>query len=210
MANHLLPLQARIQLIQRRATRKQEPEDLRDAMGAAASLRSLTRLINDLLDVGRLEQGLFSLRPQPMDLSGLVRELATTASTPARPVSFTGPEEFVTAADPDRVRQVLENLVANALKHSPPGQPVDVALEARDRPEGPWVCVTVSDQGPGIPSELMPTLFERFMRGPGSSGLGIGLYLARRIAEAHGGTLEVASTSSAGTRFELSLPVVTG
>ncbi|RKH63037.1 GAF domain-containing protein [Corallococcus interemptor] len=210
MANHLLPLQARIQLIQRRATRKQEPEDLRDAMGAAASLRSLTRLINDLLDVGRLEQGLFSLRPQPMDLSGLVRELATTASTPAHPVRFTGPEEFVTVADPDRVRQLLENLVANALKHSPPGQPVDVTLEARDRPEGPWVCVTVSDQGPGIPSELMPTLFERFMRGPGSTGLGIGLYLARRIAEAHGGALEVASTSSAGTRFELSLPVVTG
>ncbi|RKH49426.1 GAF domain-containing protein [Corallococcus sp. AB050B] len=210
MANHLLPLQARIQLIQRRATRKQEPEDLRDAMGAAASLRSLTRLINDLLDVGRLEQGLFSLRPQPMDLSGLVRELASTASTPAHPVRFTGPEEFVTVADPDRVRQLLENLVANALKHSPPGQPVDVTLEARDRPEGPWVCVTVSDQGPGIPSELMPTLFERFMRGPGSTGLGIGLYLARRIAEAHGGALEVASTSSAGTRFELSLPVVTG
>ncbi|RKI70309.1 GAF domain-containing protein [Corallococcus sp. AB049A] len=210
MANHLLPLQARIQLIQRRATRKQEPEDLRDAMGAAASLRSLTRLINDLLDVGRLEQGLFSLRPQPMDLSGLVRELATTASTPAHPVRFTGPEEFVTVADPDRVRQLLENLVANALKHSPPGQPVDVTLEARDRPEGPGVCVTVSDQGPGIPSELMPTLFERFMRGPGSTGLGIGLYLARRIAEAHGGALEVASTSSAGTRFELSLPVVTG
>ncbi|WP_404367523.1 ATP-binding protein [Corallococcus coralloides] len=210
MANHLLPLQARIQLIQRRAARKQEAEDLRDAMGAAASLRSLTRLINDLLDVGRLEQGLFTLRPHPVDLAGLVRELAETASTPARPVRFTGPEELVTVADPERVRQVLENLVANALKHSPPGRPVDIGLEARDRPEGSWVCVTVSDQGPGIPSELMPTLFERFMRGPGSSGLGLGLYLARRITEAHGGTLEVASTSSAGTRFELSLPVTAG
>ncbi|RKG56267.1 GAF domain-containing protein [Corallococcus sp. AB011P] len=210
MANHLLPLQARIQLIQRRAARNQAPEDLRDATGAAASLRSLTRLINDLMDVGRLDQGLFSLRPQPVDLTGLVRELVATASTPERPVHFEGPEELVTVADPDRVRQVLENLVANALKHSPPGRPVDIRLQAQSRPEGPWVRVTVSDQGMGIPSEQLPTLFERFTRGPDSKGLGIGLYLARRIAEAHGGTLEVFSTSRSGTCFALSLPVVAG
>ncbi|WP_368738234.1 GAF domain-containing sensor histidine kinase [Corallococcus exiguus] len=210
MANHLLPLQARIQLIQRRAARNQAPEDLRDATGAAASLRSLTRLINDLMDVGRLDQGLFSLRPQPVDLTGLVRELVATASTPERPVHFEGPEELVTVADPDRVRQVLENLVANALKHSPPGRPVDIRLQAQARPEGPWVRVTVSDQGMGIPSEQLPTLFERFTRGSDSKGLGIGLYLARRIAEAHGGTLEVVSTSRAGTCFGLSLPVVAG
>nr|WP_276519282.1 GAF domain-containing sensor histidine kinase [Corallococcus exiguus] len=210
MANHLLPLQARIQLIQRRAQRNNAPEDLRDAAGAAASLRSLTRLINDLLDVGRLDQGLFGLRPQPVDLTALMRELANTASTPERLVRFEGPEELVTVADPDRVRQVLENLVANALKHSPPGQPVDIGLEAQSRPEGPWVRVTVRDQGTGIPSEQLPTLFERFTRGPGSKGLGIGLYLARRIAEVHGGTLEVVSTSSTGTCFGLSLPVVAG
>lgn len=210
MANHLLPLQARIQLIQRRAARNQEPEDLRDATGAAASLRSLTRLINDLLDVGRLDQGLFNLRPHPVDLTGLVRELAATASTPEHPVRFEGPEELVTVADPDRVRQVLENLVANALKHSPPGRPVSVELRAQSRPEGPWVRVTVSDQGTGIAPEQLPTLFERFTRGPGSMGLGLGLYLARRIAEAHGGTLEVVSTSRAGTCFGLSLPVTAG
>ncbi|NOK36400.1 GAF domain-containing sensor histidine kinase [Corallococcus exercitus] len=210
MANHLLPLQARIQLIQRRAQRNNASEDLRDAAGAAASLRSLTRLINDLLDVGRLDQGLFHLRPQPVDLTALARELASTASTPDHPVRFEGPEELVTLADPDRVRQVLENLVANALKHSPPGRPVDLRLEAQPRPEGPWVRVSVSDQGTGIPAELVPMLFERFTRGPGSTGLGIGLFLARRIAEAHGGTLEVASTSGTGTRFELSLPLVSG
>lgn len=210
MANHLLPLQARIQLIHRRALRKQEPDDLRDAAGAAASLRSLTRLIHDLLDVGRLDQGLFSLRPQPVDLTALVRELAATASTSEHPVRFEGPEELVTNADPDRVRQVLENLVANALKHSPPEGPVDMRLETQARPEGPWVRVTVCDQGTGIPSEQLPTLFERFTRGPGSKGLGIGLYLARRLAEAHGGTLEVVSTSRKGTCFALSLPVVAG
>ncbi|MHA7634823.1 GAF domain-containing sensor histidine kinase [Corallococcus sp. M7] len=210
MANHLLPLQARIQLIQRRAKRNNAPEDLRDATGAAASLRSLTRLINDLLDVGRLDQGLFSLRSHPVDLTGLVRELAATASTPEHPVRFEGPEELVTVADPERVRQVLENLVANALKHSPPGRSVDLHLQAQSRPEGPWVRVTVTDQGTGIPPVQLPTLFERFSRGPGSKGLGLGLYLARRIAEAHGGTLEVVSSSPAGTCFALSLPVVAG
>ncbi|MGE6762622.1 GAF domain-containing sensor histidine kinase [Corallococcus interemptor] len=210
MANHLLPLQARIQLIHRRAQRKNEPEDLRDSAGAAASLRSLTRLINDLLDVGRLDQGLFSLRLQPVDLSGLARELTATASTPDHPVRFEGPEELVTTADPDRVRQVLENLVANALKHSPPGKPVEVRLQA-GLPEGePRVRITVCDQGSGIPAEQLPTLFERFMRGPGSTGLGLGLYLARRLAEAHGGTLEVVSTSRTGTCFGLSLPLVAG
>ncbi|RKG92697.1 GAF domain-containing protein [Corallococcus terminator] len=206
MANYLLPLQARIQLIQRRATRNQSVEDQRDANGAAASLRSLTRLIQDLLDVGRLDQGLFTLRPQPVDVAGLAREVASTANTPGHPVNYRGPEELVMLADPERLRQALENLVANALKHSPPGLPVLVDVQMQRRLEGPWARLAVIDEGPGIPGEQLPTLFERFARGPGSTGLGIGLFLARRIAEAHGGTLEVTSRPGDGTRFELALP----
>ncbi|MBE4750533.1 HAMP domain-containing histidine kinase [Corallococcus sp. ZKHCc1 1396] len=206
MANYLLPLKARIQLIQRRAARNQSAEDLRDADGAASSLRSLTRLIQDLLDVGRLDQGLFTLRPQPVDVAGLAREVASTANTPAHPVHYRGPEELVMVVDPERLRQALENLVANALKHSPQGLPVSIDVQMQQRPEGPWARLAVTDQGPGIPPERLPTLFERFARGPGSTGLGIGLFLARRIAEAHGGTLEVTSKPGDGTRFELALP----
>ncbi|WP_244237076.1 GAF domain-containing sensor histidine kinase [Corallococcus llansteffanensis] len=206
MANYLLPLQARIQLIQRRAARKQDLEDLRDADGAASSLRSLTRLIQDLLDVGRLDQGLFTLRPQPVDVAALAREVTTTANTPGHPVEYRGPEELVMIADPERLRQVLENLVANALKHCPEGLPVGIDVQSQNRPEGLWVRLAVTDQGPGIPAEQLPTLFERFAKGPGSTGLGIGLYLARRLAEAHGGTLEVTSKPGDGTRFEIALP----
>ncbi|RYZ44275.1 MAG: HAMP domain-containing histidine kinase [Myxococcaceae bacterium] len=206
MANYLLPLQARIQLLQRRAVRNQSAEDQRDANGAAASLRSLTRLIQDLLDVGRLDQGLFTLRPQPVDVARLAREVASTADTPGHPVHYRGPEELVMLADPERLRQALENLVANALKHSPQGLPVGVDVQVRNRPEGPWARLAVTDQGPGIPPEQLPTLFERFARGPGSTGLGIGLFLARRVAESHGGTLEVTSKPGDGTRFELALP----
>ena len=206
MANYLMPLRARIELIQRRATRDNAQDYLRDADGAAASLKALTRLITDLLDVGRLDQGLFTLRSQPVDVAALAKEVADSLRTPGYKVEYRGPEELVIIADPDRLRQALENLAANAMKHSPPGLPVGVEVQEQLRAEGRWVCIAVSDQGPGIPAELLDTLFERFARGPGSSGLGLGLYLARQIAQAHGGTLEVTSKPGDGTRFEIALP----
>jgi signal transduction histidine kinase len=74
------------------------------------------------------------------------------------------------------------------------------------RQERSWVLLTVADQGPGVPPHVLPKLFERFVRGPSSSGLGLGLYLARQIALAHGGTLEVESSPGKGARFVLALP----
>jgi signal transduction histidine kinase len=121
MANHLMPLRARIELIQRRAARDNAADYLRDADGAAASLNALTRLVSGLLDVSRLDQGLFSLRPGPVDVVALAKEVATSLRAPGRMVEYRGPEELVVIADGDRLRQVLENLTANALKHSPAG-----------------------------------------------------------------------------------------
>jgi len=206
MGNYLAPLRARIELIRRRAVRAKEAEDLRDTEAALLSLDGLARLTADLLDVSRLDQGLFTLRLQPMDVMILVEEVVTAAKTPASTFQVRGPEEFVLIGDPERLRQALSNLVANALKHSPPGGAVTVEVERQTREDGSWAVVSVSDQGPGVPPHLLPRLFERFARGPGSSGLGLGLFLARQIALAHGGTLEVHSAPGRGARFVLSVP----
>ncbi|HZI09274.1 MAG TPA: GAF domain-containing sensor histidine kinase [Myxococcus sp.] len=208
MANHLMPLRARLELIQRRAQRDSATDYLRDADGALVALKALTRLISDLLDVGRLDQGLFALRPAPVDVVAVAQEVAGCLRSPGREVAYRGPRELVVIADGDRLRQALENLTANALKYSPAGVPVGLDVQEQQRAEGRWVRIAVTDMGPGIAPEMLSTLFERFARGPGSTGLGLGLYLARRIAMAHGGTLEVTSKPGDGTRFELALPEV--
>ena len=206
VGNYLAPLRARLELIRRRAARAQAADDQRDAEAALASLEGLARLTADLLDVSRLDQGLFTLRVQPLDVMLLVGEVAAAARTAANPFELRGPEEFVLIGDPERLRQALSNLVANALKHSPPGGAVTVEVERQTREDGSWAVVSVSDQGPGVPPHLLPRLFERFARGAGSSGLGLGLFLARQIALAHGGTLEVHSEPGRGARFVLSVP----
>ncbi|SET46031.1 GAF domain-containing protein [Stigmatella erecta] len=207
MNNHLFSLRVRIELIHKRARREQSASYLRDAAAAAQGVEALSRLSSDLLDVGRLDQGLFALRSQPVDLMRLVEETAAAATTPRTEVQHRGPPELVAMADPDRLRQLLSNLVANALKHSPAGIPVVVEAARQTRTDGLWAVLTVSDQGPGIAPHLLPRLFERFSRGPHSSGLGLGLYLARQIAVAHGGTLEVHSAPGKGARFEFAFPL---
>jgi two-component system, OmpR family, sensor kinase len=105
-----------------------------------------------------------------------------------------------------RHARALENLLANSAEHSPDGTPVEVRVVAEQHAGQAWAVVTVTDQGPGIPPDLMPRLFERFAKAPGSAGLGLGLHLAQQIALAHGGKVEVTSTPGAGTTFRLSLP----
>jgi two-component system OmpR family sensor kinase len=210
MSNHLFSLRARIELIHRRAQREQALDYLRDAEAAARGIKALSRLTSDLLDVGRLDQGLFVLNKQPVDVVRLVDEVAQAMTVPRNEVQRRGPEELVLLADPERLRQALSNLVTNALKHSPAEVPVVVELSRQKRKDGFWAVIAVVDQGPGVPPHLMPRLFDRFARGSGSSGLGLGLYLAREIATTHGGTLEVHSEPNKGARFELMLPLERG
>jgi signal transduction histidine kinase len=204
MGNHLFSLRARLELIYRRA---QATEYLRDAEAAVQGLHTLSRLTSDLLDVGRLDQGLFVLSRQPVDVVRLVEEVAQAVTLPRNEVQLRGPAELVLMADPNRLRQALSNLLTNALKHSPAEVPVVVDISRKKRKDGPWVLIAVSDQGPGVPAHMLPRLFERFTRGAGSSGLGLGLYLAQQIALVHGGTLEVRSEPGKGARFELLLPL---
>jgi signal transduction histidine kinase len=101
------------------------------------------------------------------------------------------------------LRQVLENLLSNALKVQPPDEPVLVELEVC----GAWAVVSVQDRGPGVPPDVLPRLFERFGAGSESVGLGLGLFLANGITRAHGGALEVDSRPGQGARFLVRLPL---
>lgn len=206
LKNYLVPIQGRLQLLQRRARREERARDLQDLDALARAVARFGRVIADLLDAGRLAQGLFTVSPQPLDLAALAQEAAAALDGDGASIRVRAPEEVVVSADPDRVRQALENLLANALKHSPAGAPVELDVAAEARADGAWVVLTVADGGPGIPPAVRPRLFERFGRGPGSAGLGLGLYLARRIAAAHGGALTADEDTGGGACFRLALP----
>jgi signal transduction histidine kinase len=166
---------------------KQQRRDLHDLGAAQAVLDRLRRLLADLLDSARLEQGIFRLSAEPLNLALLARDVARDLAAPEVAIRVRGPDELVVVADPQRLRQALENLPANAIHRSPEGGAVDVELAAERREASVWALLCVADQGPGIPAEVRARLFRRFGTGPGSVGLGLGLYLAQRITSAHGG-----------------------
>jgi signal transduction histidine kinase len=207
LSNYLTPLQARLEMLRRRASREERDRDAHDVAEALSALGRFGRLIGDLLDVARLEQGLFGLTPQPTDLVTLVRQSAEALRTDGVSIRVSGPDDVIAQVDPSRAHQALENLLANAVKHSPAGGEVVVEIAVRPRLDGEWASICIADQGPGVPEELIPRLFERFAAGGQSRGLGLGLYLARCIAEAHGGGVRLQSTSPTGSRFCLELPL---
>lgn len=210
LRNYLTPLHARLELIRRRAARDGRELDLRDADRAGSAVSRLGGLVSDILDVARIDQGVFRVDPQPCDLGALVRETAVMLSTPQSPVDVTVQEgePITVAADPGGLRQCVENIIANAMQKSPASAPVSVFVTLQKaRPDGARARVEVIDQGPGIPEELLPRLFDRFVTGsPQHGGLGLGLYLAKRIAAVHGGDISVESKPGRGARFTLVLP----
>jgi signal transduction histidine kinase len=177
-----------------------------DAAEAAQALAKLQRLIADLLDVSRLEQGVFTLSSQLIDLVMIAREAVAAVGVESHPIDLRLPDELVLQADPVRIAQALQNLIGNAIQHTPQGTPILVSLGTQRHQEGEWAIVDVHDEGPGIPGDLLSRLFIRHSAGPESEGMGLGLYLARGIAEAHGGTLTVESEVGSGTTFHLTLP----
>ena len=207
LGNHFTPLKARIDLLRTRARREGRQADLQHAEEAGAALARLRNLVTDLLDVGRLEQGIFALSPEPMDLAALAHETAEVLETRDSPIHVRAPEDLPVLADPDRVRQALENLLTNAIKHSPHGVPVSLEVREEARDGSRCAVLEVRDEGPGIPGDVLPRLFTRFSAGPGSTGLGLGLYLAHSIAHAHGGALTVQSSPGHGAIFRLSIPL---
>jgi signal transduction histidine kinase len=168
----------------------------------------LATLIADVLDTSRIEAGTFSYTFADVDLAELLREVVAAAEVGQDEVPLqTSLAEPVPPirGDRERLRQVLANLVENAVKYSPSGEPVEVTATALNGN----VVVKVRDRGPGIASEDQTLIFEKFGRarsGKALPGTGLGLFIARSIAEAHGGTLEVRSAPAEGATFTLVIP----
>jgi two-component system, OmpR family, sensor kinase len=168
----------------------------------------LAALIADVLDTSRIEAGTFSFRFADVDLAAIVRDTVASASVGQDEVPIEADVGSVEAVrgDADRLRQVVANLLENAVKYSPVGTPVRLRCGQIDG----TVVVAVSDNGPGIAVEDQVLIFEKFGRASGGGskpGTGLGLFIARSIAEAHGGTLDVSSAPGLGATFTLSVPV---
>ena len=170
----------------------------------------LAALIGDVLDTSRIEAGTFTYRFTDIDLSALLADVVGTAAVGQDEVRVRADVSETLPpirGDAERLRQVLANLIDNAVKYSPAGDEVAV----RARRENGRVLIDVVDHGPGIPSDQQRLIFEKFGRadvaGGSKPGTGLGLFIARSIAEAHGGTLDVRSGPSTGSTFTLSLPL---
>jgi two-component system OmpR family sensor kinase len=206
LRNYLSPLGMRLELLAVRAKRDGRADDARDVESARRSVTRLGGLVSDILDVARIDQGMFQMEPERVDLGALVQETVSLLATPEHPVLLRvqdgGP--IMVAADAGRLRQCLENIVSNAIQKSPANAAVTVFV-SKNRQR---VNVDVVDEGPGIPADILPHVFERFVSGSRrEGGLGLGLYLAKRIAAVHGGDLTVESPPGKGARFTLTLPV---
>jgi signal transduction histidine kinase len=207
LKNGLGPLGMTLQLVERRVLSGQPvlPEDL---AFARAQVRRLSQLVNDLLDVTHVDTEQFPLRPCAGNLAATVAEAIEMFQRGSdRPVSCVLPASLPANFDPDRIVQVVLNLLWNAAKYAPPPALVAVAVTRL----GAVARVEVRDGGPGVPREVQARLFDRFVRaraeGDGTRGLGLGLYLCREIIERHGGRIGVDSAPGAGASFWFELRV---
>ena len=207
LGNYLTPLRGRLDLIELRALREGREQDVYDATAACHTLNLLERVISNLLDMARLNQGIFTIHPQLINLMDIVAEVVPVFTRPETPIQVHAPLEMVLSADPDRLRQVLENLLANAVKYAPKHTPITVQVNKEGRTDGPWMLLIVRNAGPGISPESRAQFLRPYVTGVTSMGLGLGLYLANRIAAAHSGTLTVDSPQGQGVQVTLALPM---
>ena len=170
--------------------------------------RVLARLVDDLRTLSLAESGVLRLHREPTDLAELLREVATAhqaradASGVALEVRVDGELPSI-ELDPARTRQVVGNLLANALRYTPSDGQVTLSAER----DGERVTVEVSDTGPGIGTEALGRIFDRFYRSADSPGSGLGLPIARSLVTAHGGEISASSEPGQGTTIRFSLPV---
>jgi signal transduction histidine kinase len=207
LRNYISTIEFRIRAIRRKAELEGRDAEMRDSDAALRSVGRLGSLVSDILDAARIDQGVLEIEPRPVELTQLVNEVIDTLSTAKHRIVTKVSDELLIAADPKRVCQCLENLLANAVQHSPDDAPVTVFIRRTKRENDDVARIDIVDEGPGISSDLLPRLFERFVTGKQrKGGLGLGLYLAKRIAALHNGDLTVESKPGLGAQFTLLLP----
>jgi two-component system sensor histidine kinase ResE len=176
------------------------------------SLR-MGRLVNDLLDLAKLESGKMNLSYECVPISPYLKRITSKFSGLAKEKGITisaslQDNQIQWHFDPDRIEQVLTNLIDNAIRHTPPGGNIDVIQRTSDRR---GLIIDVRDSGSGIPEEDLPFVFERFYKADkartrGRSGTGLGLAIVKNIINAHDGYISVNSLPNKGTTFSIILP----
>jgi heavy metal sensor kinase len=185
--------------------------EYRESLGIVAEqMRRLTRIVDDMFTLARADADEIPLVPRPLYLDELVADCVKSARLLADPkgvaVEWCGPEDVDARADEARLRQAFMNLLDNAIRHTPPGGRVSVAVQRR--PDA--LSVAVTDGGPGIPPADAERVFQRFVRlrpaRRDGEGAGLGLPIARTVVEAHGGTLVLERSDPSGSTFVVRLP----
>lgn len=184
------------------------PDDALDLIRRiATNARKLERLLSDLLDLDRLQRGIVSPQRRPTDLAALVNRCANEIENPTGHVVEVDVEPITVSVDAAKAERILENLLSNAIRHTPAG--TRIWLRARGQDGG--LLLSVDDEGPGVPAELHEAVFEPFRQAPGSSsvhspGVGVGLSLVLRFAELHGGRAWLENRPGGGASFQVFLP----
>ena len=213
LKNPLTSLLGYAHMLQRSMSRTSELSD-RDGRAVhtiIAQAERLNRMLTDLLDVSRVDSDQFTVEHLPLDLSTLLHRIVDEIQpTLIKHTIIIEDSEspVMVQGDEARLTQVLRNLLGNAVKYSPAGGAVTVRLETQDD----QACLSVRDEGIGIPEVALPNLFQRFYRAPNSAaqaidGFGVGLYVVKKIVTRHGGRITVASTEGSGTTVTICLPM---
>lgn len=208
LRNPLAALLAQAQVLELESKRKGMFDETRAAQVILSNGRRINAMLDDFIESLRLDAGLGRLRPGRTDLRALVSDVADryrTVSGGDRLRVVLPDEPCWAVIDSDRIQRCVENLLGNAFQYSPSGTPVTLSLEVRNGSAD----IIVTDCGQGIAPEHLPRIFDRFYRADSTygRGLGLGLYIVKMTADAHGGTISVESAEGKGSTFTLSLPL---